>query len=169
MNTSLRANASFALDDEGAQVDDGLLLFSQVSITPTGSGNLVYNKTFLGIGNNSSAARDDTAGGPLGQAGVLFAAVGLGNHGAALGNRGDKSVGSAIGYQMFFNDQRTQVLLEAGGRAGWDEARSDAAAVGARFQQAIGSRYVLRADTFVAAQDVGDTGLGFRTEFRVNF
>jgi len=169
VNTDLRANASFALEEEGARVDDGLLLFSQLSITPTGTSNLLYNNTFVGIGNYSSAARNDTAGGPLGRTGILFAAVGLGNYGAALGNRADESVGSAVGYQMFFNNERTQVILEAGGRAGTDDDISDAAAVGARFQQAIGSRFVLRADTFVAAQEVGDTGLGFRTEFRTNF
>lgn len=169
VNTDLRANASVALEDEGARVDDGLLLFSQVSITPTGTSNLLYNNTFVGIGNYSSAARNDTAGGPLGRTGILFAAVGLGNYGAALGNRADESVGSAVGYQMFFNNERTQVILEAGGRAGTDDGIADAAAVGARFQQAIGSRFVLRADTFVAAQDIGDTGVGFRTEFRTNF
>ncbi|RDD62232.1 hypothetical protein [Ferruginivarius sediminum] len=169
VNTAFRANTSFALDDETSEVSDGTLLFAELSTTPHGTNNVLYGNAFWGIDEYSSASRDETAGGPLGQTGILFAAVGLGEYGSALSNRADNVMGAAIGYQMFFNDERTQVIFEAGGRAGTEDEENDQAAIGARVQQAIGDRFIVRADAFVSAQDIGDTGSGFRTEFVTRF
>jgi hypothetical protein len=169
VNTTFRGNASFALDDESAAVSSGALLFGQASITPFGTDDLAYLDGFWAIDNYASAARDDDAGGPLGQVGLLFAAVGLGNYGAPLGNRADDAVGGAVGYQAFFNDYRTQVVLEVGGRKGTSDSNTDAAAFGARFQQALGDRLIFRLDGYVRWQDQLDEGAGMRAELQVRF
>ena len=169
INSSLRANVSQALDDESADVRDGALLFGEFSMTPHGTDNLLYTNLFWGIDDYSSAARSETAGGPLGGTGVLFAAVGLGRYGSPLSNDPENAVGSAVGYQMFFNNERTQLILETGGRLGTDGGERDAAAVGLRIQQALGNRFVIRADAFASAQEGRGPGAGVRTEFVTRF
>jgi hypothetical protein len=169
INSSLRANVSQALDEESADVRDGALLFGEFSMTPHGTDNLLYTNLFWGIDDYSSAARSETAGGPLGGTGVLFAAVGLGRYGSPLSNDPANAVGSAIGYQMFFNNERTQLIVETGGRLATDGGEQDAAALGLRIQQALGARYVIRADAFVAGREGREPGMGARTEFVTRF
>ena len=116
INTAIRVNGSYAFDDDTAQASDGALIFGEVSWTPEDTHNIAYVNGFVGIDEFSSAARGPTAGGPLGRTGILFAARGLGRFGAPLGNGADDSLGAAIGYQMFFDDKRRQLVLELGGR-----------------------------------------------------
>jgi hypothetical protein len=168
-NTSFRANASIAMEDESDAVSTGGLLFGEISKTLPYSEDVIYGNAFWGIDEYSSAARDDTAGGPLGRVGILFAAVGLGNYGAALSNRADDVAGGALGYQVFFNHNRTQLVFEVGGRKGTTSRIDDAAAIGARFQQAIGDRFVFQVDGFAALQEDRDEGLGLRAELLVRF
>jgi hypothetical protein len=169
VNSSVRINQSWALDDETPAIQTGTLLFGEFNVTPYGTDNVLYTNAFWGIDEFSSASRNETAGGPLGRTGILFAAVGLGRYGSALSNRPDNVVGGAVGYQMFFNNERTQVILEAGGQLGTESDTRDEAAIGARVQQAIGDRFVLRLDGFVSAQEDRDPGVGARTEFVAQF
>lgn len=169
LNTAFRANASISTGEDSAEVSDGALLFTEISMTPHGTDNVAYVDAFWGIDEFSSAARDEATGGPLGRTGILFAAVGLGNYGSALSNQAKDVVGAALGYQMFFNNERTQLIFEVGGRAGTDSNVDDQAALGARFQQAIGDRYVFRVDGFVSEQENADMGSGVRSEFLVRF
>jgi hypothetical protein len=60
---------------------------------------------YWGIDRFSSATRDPTAGGPLGDVGILTAAAGIGTYQAPLSNQADHSAGGAIGCQMFFDEQ----------------------------------------------------------------
>lgn len=168
-NTSFRGNLSVALDDESSAVSTGGLLFAEVSRTLPYSDNVVYGNAFWAVDEYSSAARGELAGGPLGRVGLLFAAVGLGNYGAPLSNRADKVVGGAVGHQWFFNDHRTQLVLEVGGRKGTSSEIPDAAAIGGRFQQAIGDRFVLQFDAFASIQEDRDEGYGARTELLIRF
>lgn len=168
-NTSFRANASVATEEESAAVSTGGLLFAELSTNPVGTDDVVYGNFFIAIDEYSSAARNNLAGGPLGQVGLLFAAVGLGNYGAPLSNRADEVAGGAIGYQKIWNDARTQVVVELGGRKGTDEDVDDAVALGARFQQAIGNRFILRLDAFARWQEDLGEGFGARTELLTRF
>lgn len=99
-------------------VSTGGLLFAKISTTPKGTDNVAYGNFFWAIDEFASAARDETAGGPLGRVGLLFSAVGLGNYGSALSNRSDKVVGGSLGYQWFLDPYRSQLVLEVGGRKG---------------------------------------------------
>lgn len=169
VNTAIRLNASDALDRETVAASDGTLLFGEFNITPHGTNDVVYLNAFWGEDRYSSALRDETAGGPLGQTGILFAAAGLGRYGAALSNRADNVAGAAIGRQFFWDGERKQVILEAGGRAGTEDSTQDQAAIGARYQQALGQRFVFRVDGFVSAQENADDGAGLRTELQARF
>lgn len=178
-NNTFRILSSYPINDETPFNRKGLLIHNQLGWTPPGhSHNWVYINTFGSIGKYRSAARSPSAGGPLGQTGVLFAAVGLGRYGAALGNRADNAVGGSVGYQMFFHHGRRQLLLEAGGRYTYDKPGAlgarDAGAVGARYQMALGRRYVLELSGFgsytVSTLPAGVSALdaGVRFEVTVN-
>ena len=169
VNTAFRVLGSQALDAETAAVSDGLLLFGEVSWTPAWTHDNVYVNAFWGIDQFSSAARGPATGGPLGRAGILFAAVGLGRYGAALGNRADDSAGLAVGYQKFSHDTRRQLIVEVGGRQGTTGADDGAAALGARFQQAMGKHFVLQVDGFRSVLESRDDGWGTRLELLFQF
>ena len=169
VNASLRLLGSHALDAETPAVSDGTLAFVEASWTPPWKHDLLYANAFWGIDNFSSAARDPAAGGPLGRAGILFAAVGLGRFGAALGNRADEAAGGAMGYQMFTDHTRRQVIFEIGGVHRTASGGDDQVAAGVRFQQAVGRRLVLQLDAHRSAGESRDPGWGARFETRLEF
>jgi len=169
VNTAIRVNRSDALEEPTPAARNGTLVFGEFSITPHGTHDVAYLNLFWGANEYRSALRDETAGGPLGRTGILFAAVGLGNYGSALSNQADNVVGAAIGRQFFWDGERKQIIVEIGGRAGTEETTADQAAIGARYQQALGRRFVLRFDGFVASREGGDDASGVRTELLTRF
>ena len=70
---------------------------------------------------------------------------------------------------MFFQGARRQLILEAGLRSDTDGTDRRQAAIGARFQQALGKRFVVRLDAYVADRERFDTGYGGRVELLVKF
>ncbi len=170
---TLRVLGSFPIGDEVRANRQGVLIHNQLSWTPHHSHNHIYLSGFLGIGEFRSAARSPSVGGPLGQTGILFAAVGLGRYGAALGNRADQAVGGSAGYQWFFDHTRKQLIVEVGGRYTYDAdtvGSRDAVALGARYQMAVGRRGVLVFDAFGAYDiddAVGDSDLNVGGRFEV--
>ena len=169
-NTAFRLVGSHATDGETAAVQDGVIAFGEVSWTPPWGHDLVYVNGFVGIDNFRSAARGPATGGPLGRTGLLFAAIGLGRYGAPLDNNGDRSVGAAMGYQIFLDDQaRQQIVFEGGVRVGTDDDQDSAIAAGARYQRAFGQNYILQLDSFVGARESRDMLVGGRVEFRIEF
>lgn len=171
INTSFRINGSEALGRETAAISSGTLLFAQLSMTPHGTENVAYLDAFWGIDEYASAARGETTGGPLGQTGLLFAAVGLGRYPAALGNRADNAFGGALGYQMFFNHEFTQLTVELGGVGtnGGATQVEDGVGIGLRFLHSFADRYTVRIDGFAAYREEQKETFGIRTEFRVQF
>lgn len=169
-NSTFRILGSHALDEESAAVSDGYLLFGELSWTPAYSHNLVYANAFWGIDRFSSAARGPDTGGPLGRAGILFAAVGMGRYGAALGNRADDSAGFAVGHQRFYKQTRRQVIFELGARSSTTNINNDdAIAIGVRFQQALGQHFVVQLDGFGSLNREASDGSGARVELRYLF
>ncbi|CAN5502147.1 hypothetical protein BH23VER1_BH23VER1_30150 [soil metagenome] len=169
-NSTARANASIALDDETPAIGSGVLLFHQLSRTADYNDDIMYLNTFWGIEDFSSVARDPAAGGPLGNTGILFAAVGLGEYGAALGNRSNNAVGAAVGYQHFFDQLKSsQVVVELGGRVGTDGVSRSGGALGARYQKGFAQHYIWVLDGFVAAYEESEFGYGVRSEIRIKF
>ena len=175
VNTSFRLLGSYAVDQETPFATDGALLFSEVSWTPHHSHDLVYVTTFVALDEFSSAARGPATGGPLGRAGINFAAVGLGNYGAPLSSRARDVAGGALGYQKFYGSlKRRQLLAELGARIGMASTTPNAAAATLRFQQAMGRRCVLVLDGFAGhveglGVDEDDTRFGGRVELVLKF
>ena len=176
VNTAFRILGSSAQDEETLAASDGALLFSEVSWTPHYTYDLVYFTTFLAVDRFSSAARGPASGGPLGLAGINFAAVGLGNYGAALSSIAEDVAGGAIGYQKFFDGTRKQVIFEVGGRIGTDDAIANAAAATVRYQAAWGRHHVFVVDGFAGYREAlgpgasGDEELfGGRVEWLLKF
>lgn len=169
VNTAFRGLTSQPIHDESTAAGQGTLLFVEVSRNPPASDDLVYANAFWGIDQFTSAARGPETGGPLGGTGILFAAVGLGSFGAPLGNRADDSLGAALGWQTFLGDSehRRQLVLEIGGRVDADSTDREAAAVGARFQQAVGRHVILRLDGFLAGRDGLAPSSGLRSELQI--
>jgi len=170
-NTAFYVNQSFALDRRQSTVDDGTLLFAEVSMTPLGTHDLVYANGFWGIDDFSSASRGETNGGPIGRVGLLFASSGIGTYPAALGNGVEDAVGAAIGYQMLFNHEATQLIGEMGFVETTENGSSvqDGIGAGIRFQHKFANRYLFQVDGFVAERKRADETYGFKTEWRVQF
>ena len=170
-NVGVYLNTSFALDDETNGVRSGTLLFSEISTEPGQNHDVIYLNSFVGLDDYSSAARGKGTGGPLGRVGILFAGVGIGNYPAALGNRANESIGGALGYQKFFNDDRTNLTTEIGGIATIASNNSirDSFGLGMRLQQKILTRYLFQSDAFIANRENDSTLYGTRTEIRVQF
>ncbi len=170
INSTLRANFSWALDEGSSAVDDGILLTAQLSRTPTWNHDLIYLNAFVGIDNYTSAARDPSVGGPLGNMGILYAAVGLGDYGAALGNRAEDAIGFGLGYQHFFDEaKRRQLIGEIGGRLSTSGANDDAVAIGAQYQRVLNDNTILVLGGAGSYHEERGAGYGARLEMRFKF
>lgn len=141
VDANLGVLTSHARNRDSAAVSTATLLFSQLSAIQPYSENLVYLDLFWGIDPFSSAMRGPANGGPLGQAGILFAAVGMGRFAPALGNRADDSIGAGLGWQIFFDaSKRKHLVIEGGFRDSTLACNStDARALALRLQQAFGT------------------------------
>ena len=168
-NTSFHVLASFPTDDESPAARQGELLFSQISWTPHHSNDLVYLNSFWAIDQFTSPARGPLAGGPLGQTGILFSAPGLGSFGAPLSNQAGDAVGSSLGYQLFFDESRQQIIFELGGRQDTNRINQAAIAGGFRYQRAIGQHWIFLVDTFLTKRESCGLAPGTRVEFLAKF
>lgn len=168
-NTSFHVLGSFPHDGETVASGQGELLFSQISLTPHHSNDLVYFNAFWAIDQFTSPARGTLAGGPLGQVGILFSASGLGRFGAPLSNQASDVAGASIGYQLFYDKTRQQVILELGGRKDTNGINDGAIAIGARYQKAIGQHWIMILESFVSKQESRGVGQGARIEFLAKF
>jgi hypothetical protein len=166
--STFRVLGSWAPEGRTRQADNGVLFFTELAWTPPYTYNIAYLNAFAGIKRFRSAARDVRTGGPLGRTGIIFAARGIGSFPPALSNRSDQAYGAAIGYQMFFDNLRRQLIIEIGGRTDEDN-NVTGAAIAARLQQALGKRYIVQLDGFGSITDANDLGYGLRCEFIVKF
>jgi len=168
-NTTFRVNGSLALDQESAAVDDGVLLFAEISRAPLGTHNVVYFNGFAAIGDYTSASRGETVGGPLGRTGILFAAPGLGRFIAPLSNNGQQAVGGAIGHQWFFDHEKQNLIVELGARQDFSGEDSFAGGLGVRYQRTFGRRWLFQTDMFLTEGDNRGGDFGLRSEFNFAF
>lgn len=181
-NTAFHILGSHALDGTppvlpGASspaVGDGYLIFVETSTTPPWTQDNIWLNLYLGIDDYTPAARDPTVGGPLGRAGLLYAAQGLGRYLLGISNQGRSVAGFALGYQKFLGNHRKQLVFELGGRQGTESDGETVAALLVRYQQGIGQHAVWELSGFGATIDddnemLDDSGYGLRTEYRYNF
>ena len=82
----------------------------------------------------------------------------------------NSSFGGALGYQMFFANNRRWLILEAGARGRYEKLGARPAyGAGFSLQQAVGRRVVLRLDGFLAHRRGRGTGWGARSEILVKY
>lgn len=169
-NTSLHLLASFPTDGKTNYAQQGELLFAQISWTPHHTEDLVYLNAFWAIDQFTSPTRGPLQGGPLGQTGIMFAAPGVGRAGPPVNVRTNDTAGASLGYQLFYDHTRRQLIWEVGGQKEHDgPVNQGALGTTMRYQQAFGQHLILVVDGFVAKQESRDLSQGFRTEIRAKF
>ncbi len=168
-NTSLHLLASYPISGRTAYADQGELLFAQTSWTPHCTEDLIYLNGFWAIDQFTSPARGPLAGNALGQTGVLYSAPGIGNLDAPLGPLTDNRAGGSLGYQLFYDHTRQQVIFEIGGHKETKGEHSGALGAAVRWQRAIGQRYILLLDGYTAKRESQNTIPGFRAELRIKY
>ena len=168
-NSSLHILASIPTNAETNLAGQGELLFSQFSWTPHHTHDLVFLNTFWAIDQFTSASRGTLGGGPLGQTGLLFSAAGLGRYGAPLNNQAANVAGASLGYQMFFDETKQQVVFEVGGRQDTDSTDRAAIAGGVRYQKALDQHWLIVIDGFVSKREGNGVGQGGRVEMQMKF
>jgi hypothetical protein len=169
-NTTFRINSSIPEHADTATVGNGTLLSAEISQTLSGTENLLYLNTFWSINHFTSAARSHDEGTPVANLGLLYSPVGMGRYAVPLGQPIADTVGVTLGYQRFFNGIRKQLVMEMGLRASTkSEHDGDILGIGARYQQAIGQRFLLRLDSFIAAQKENGRSHGIRLEWVTKF
>jgi len=170
VNTTFRVMGSSANDGDSAATSTGGLLFGQFAVIQPFTENIIYLNTFYGINRFASAMRGAEFGGPLGQTGILFAAVGMGRFPPALGNRADNAHGAGLGWQIFFDDdKRRQLVLEAGYRESRVDGPGDAVAFAARYQHAIGQRMIAIVEGYRSSRRSTTDVQGLRAELLFRF
>lgn len=168
-NTSLHLLASVPEGPTTPYADQGELLFAQTSWTVHHTEDLIYLNAFLAIDQFTSPARGPLMGGALGQTGILFGGIGLGGYGAPLAVRTDNLAGASLGYQLFFNGTRDQLILEVGGAKETKGVDRGALGTGIRYQKAIGQHSIFVVDGFVSKHEGRGVSQGARTEWRIKF
>ena len=166
VNTAFRINTSSALDGRGSAVDNGVLLFTEISRNAPASNNIIYANFFQAFGNYTSAARDAQAGGPLGRVGILFAAPVAGLSGSPISSYTNHAYGGALGYQMFFDANRTQLTLELAAKDDTNGTNQGIVAFGAQYIRAVTSRTSIQFNGFVSAGENRRVGSGLSVESR---
>ncbi len=170
LNTAFRVLSSHADEGDSPAVSTGTLLFTELSMLQPFTENVFYLNVFWGIDQFSSVHRAPNFGGPLGQTGILFAAVGMGRFTPALGNVADDAHGAGLGWQIYFDkDKRRQLVLETGFRDRKNGKAADAYGFAARYQQAFGTRFIGILEGYHAERRLLDGITGVRTELRVKF
>jgi len=150
---------------------NGLLAYLETSTSFHGKPHIFYANGFVGVGRYASAARAGGTGGPLGRTGLLFSGLGLGNFNAPLNNRGQDSVGAAIGYQMFFKGITRQLAFELGGVKDIGGGnKTSGFGIGTRYSHKLFRRVISQSDAYLVKNDaVTGIAYGIRTEIRVLF
>ncbi|MDA1050289.1 MAG: hypothetical protein O3C40_07390 [Planctomycetota bacterium] len=168
-NTSVHLLASIPEGPTTPYADQGELLFAQTSWTPHHTDDLIYVNAFWAIDQFTSPTRGPLMGSPLGQTGILFASVALGQYTAPIAVRTDNLAGASLGYQLFFNNTRDQLIFELGGAKETKGVNRGTLGTGLRYQKAIGQHSILVVEGFVSKHEGQRVSQGARTEWRIKF
>lgn len=168
-NTSFHVLSSIPNGTRTDYADQGELLFAQASWTPHHTEDLIYLNSYWAIDQFTSPTRGPTNGTALGQIGILFGGIGLGNYDAPIAARTDNTAGASLGYQLFFDHTRSQVIWEIGGVKETKGTGRGAIATGLRVQKACGQHLIGILDVFVSKPESESLAQGLRFELRAKF
>lgn len=168
-NSTLRVGASIPVHDDTPQASTGLWLASELSRTLKGSDTIAYWNVFWSGNEYTAAARGNDRGGPERRTGILYEPVGMGRFAAPMGGATGNTFATALGTQLFLNGVGEHVVLELAARESTVGADLARVGLGARYQRAVGSHYVLRVDAVAAASARARPQYGLRLEWVVAF
>jgi hypothetical protein len=77
--------------------------------------------------------------------------------------------GASLGYQMTFARDRKQLIVEVGGRKDTNGIDAGAAAMGMRYQNAVGRRVIIQIDGFASIRQNAKRLYGGRLEILTKF
>ena len=78
-------------------------------------------------------------------------------------------MGGAVGYQIFLDNTRKQLIFELGGRKDTNDISAGVIGFDTRYQQAFGQHSFLLLDAFIAKQEKLDAGSGVRVSWNTKF
>jgi len=168
-NTSLHFLSSVPTNGSTDYAQRGELLFAQTSWTPHHTNDIIWFNSFYAHDQFTSPVRDISAGSALGQTGILYGNVGLGSYGAPLGSRTNDIAGGSIGYQMFYDGTRQQIIWETGAFKETKGTSRGAMASAIRYQRAHGQHTIFVVEGFVGKHEHRDWSQGARAEVRIKF
>jgi len=172
VNTAFRGFLSDTVSDPDNTPLASLVTF-EVSIIPVHTDDLVYINGYYGEDNFIQAGLEPGRSGPLSRIGIIYDGAGIGNYAAALTSNPGDSYGVSMGWQTFFGPlygkQRRQLIVEVGGRNDQSSLDNDSVALAVRYQEAFGTRLVIRLDGFVAEHSVASDNRGVRSEILIKF
>ncbi|MCP4252222.1 MAG: hypothetical protein GY775_02230 [Candidatus Scalindua sp.] len=168
-DTTFRISKSGGIDGETAESGNGTLFYTGISWAPKGTDNIAYFNAFGAFGKYTPTSRE--IAGPLGRAGLLFSGNGLSKtFGAPISNRTEETHGAALGYQMFFDGHRRNVVLEIGAREERTTGGIDKIGMAVNVAQSIRQRMFIEVGGFgIKPEDSRHNTFGFRTTFAFTF
>lgn len=174
LSNSVRVISNFGQDDSlAAKTADGTLLLLENSwITSLPLTLIPYFNFFYGDERPQSLAREGAAGGVLKNTGINFESDNLTGY-PTLDATANNTAGGAIGLEYLF-DLRSQIVVEVAavivhGDDATRIAKGDQFALGVRYQRALTSAWILRADAMTATLDNDENLTGARVEIRRKF
>ena len=169
-NTRFHVIGSYAPDGENGGAGTGTILFSQLSWTPHHSFDLIYLNSYWTIDQYTSLSRGPLMGGPLGDVGLLFASAAIGRFGPTIPNTTQSEAGAGLGYQMFYDDRRKQMIAEIGGKKSTTGVDDGQIGIFLRSQSAFGQHVILVIDALAAVRENRDgVSTGTRMEILYTF
>ncbi|MDP3921049.1 MAG: hypothetical protein Q8R76_09640 [Candidatus Omnitrophota bacterium] len=168
-NTTFRWLGSYAEDSTTPQTGSGQLLTGEISWTPHSSDDVVYFNPFIAFGNYTQAGREPILGGPLAPLGILFASPNLGDYRGEIGGAAQDVFGAATGYQAFWNDHHTNLVLETSFRKDYGGRGTGVWGAGFQLQQKLGQHVQLQFEAFASLQENRKRGYGGRSEILLVF
>lgn len=175
VSNSVRALFNAGQDAHGGrQTADGvLLLVENTFLTKNPYNVLPYFNVFAGFDRPQPLARAGVFGGVLFNTGILFQNDQLTSY-PTLDSSGNNTYGAALGVDFLSPEFSQQLIVEVAAVKTMGDpadrlAPGDQVGLGARWQKALSTATLVRADAMVGLRDNGDDVSGARVEWRWKF
>lgn len=175
VSNSVRVLVNAGQDRDGQrQTADGvLLLVENTFLTENPYNVLPYVNVFAGFDRPQPLARAGVFGGVLFNTGILFQTDALTGF-PTLDPTGNNTFGAAVGVDLLAPEFNQQLIVEVAalkvrGERSERNVIGDQVGIGARWQKALSTAHLIRADAMIGLQDNGRDLSGARIEYRWKF
>lgn len=175
VSNSVRMIVNTGQDRAGQQqTADGVLLLVENTFLTTNPYNVLpYINVFAGFDRPQPLARAGVFGGVLFNTGILFQSDALTGY-PTLEASGNNTFGAAVGLDLLSPEFNQQLIVEVAalkvqGESIDRRAPGDQVGVGMRWQKALSTAHLIRADAMIGLLDNADDVHGARIEYRWKF